>query len=200
MKKIIIIGCGGHASSCIEVIEHSKKYEIYGLVCEKKSNKYSNYKILGNDKSLESIKKKCSNALIGIGQIKTFKIREKLFKILKKKGFKLPSIIAKSSFVSNFSKIGESTIVMNNAFINRNALVEKNTIINTGAIIEHDVQIGSNCHISTGSIINGGAKIGDGTFVGSGSVINQGVTVGRNCIISSLTKIKKDLKDGSIIK
>ena len=101
MKKIIIIGCGGHASSCIEVIEHSKKYEIYGLVCEKKSNKYSNYKILGNDKSLESIKKKCSNALIGIGQIKTFKIREnKNFK----KGFKLPSIIAKAHLYLTFPK------------------------------------------------------------------------------------------------
>ena len=104
MKKIIIIGCGGHASSCIEVIEHSKKYEIYGLVCEKKSNKYSNYKILGNDKSLESIKKKCSNALIGIGQIKTFKIREKLFKILKKKDLNYLQLLQKAHLYLTFPK------------------------------------------------------------------------------------------------
>lgn len=200
MKKIIIIGCGGHANSCIEVLEDSNKFKIYGLICKKKNNTFNNYKILGNDKSLDSIKKKCGNALIGIGQIKSFKIREKLFKILKKKGFKLPVIFAKSSYVSNFSKFGEGTIVMHNTFINRNVSIGKNTIINTGAIIEHDVLIGSNCHVSTGAIINGGTKIGDGTFVGSGTVINQGLNIGKNCIISSLTKIKKDLKDGSIIK
>ncbi len=32
MKKIILIGAGGHVRSCIDVIEQSKKYEIFGLI------------------------------------------------------------------------------------------------------------------------------------------------------------------------
>ena len=200
MKKIIIIGCGGHANSCIEIIENSKEFKIYGLVCDKKKGKFDKYKILGSDKSLGIIKKNCSNAFIGIGQIKSYRIREKLFKILKKKGFKLPKILAKNSYISKSSKIGEGTIVMHNAFINRNVSIGDNTIINTGAIIEHDVCIGSNCHISTGAIINGGVKIDNGTFVGSGSVINQGINIGKNCIISSSSKIKIDLNSGSVVK
>ena len=49
------------------------------LVCDKKKGKFDKYKILGSDKSLGIIKKNCSNAFIGIGQIKSYRIREKLF-------------------------------------------------------------------------------------------------------------------------
>ena len=32
MKKIILIGGGGHALSCIDVIESEKKFKIVGIV------------------------------------------------------------------------------------------------------------------------------------------------------------------------
>ena len=36
MKKIILIGAGGHCKSCIDVIEIQKKFKILGLVDNKK--------------------------------------------------------------------------------------------------------------------------------------------------------------------
>ena len=35
MRKIILIGGGGHALSCIDVIEHEKKFKIVGIVDDK---------------------------------------------------------------------------------------------------------------------------------------------------------------------
>ena len=35
-KKILIIGAGGHAKSCIDLILSTKKYKIVGLVDNKK--------------------------------------------------------------------------------------------------------------------------------------------------------------------
>ena len=32
MEKILLIGAGGHASSCIDVIESTNHFEIVGLV------------------------------------------------------------------------------------------------------------------------------------------------------------------------
>jgi sugar O-acyltransferase (sialic acid O-acetyltransferase NeuD family) len=200
MKKIIILGCGGHANSCIEIIEQLSNFKIYGFICKSKKNITSKYKVLGDDSSIKQIVKKCKNAFIGIGQIKSFKLRLKIFKLLKKEGFKLPKIISKTAYVSKYTLIGEGSIIMNKVFVNRNVLVGSNTIINTGAIIEHDTKIGSNCHISTGTIINGGVTIGDGTFIGSGSVVNENIKIGKNCIISSQSRIKKNLKANLIIK
>ena len=36
MKKILIFGAGGHANSCIDVIEAENKFKIIGLIGKKK--------------------------------------------------------------------------------------------------------------------------------------------------------------------
>ena len=40
MKKIILIGAGGHCVSCIDVIEMQRKFKIVGLIDKKKKNFY----------------------------------------------------------------------------------------------------------------------------------------------------------------
>ena len=89
MKKIVLIGAGGHAKSVIEAINSTKGYKIIGLIDKNKKSKFEKYKILGNDKFLE--KKNLIRKyyfLVTIGQIKNYKIREKIFNILKKKKIK----------------------------------------------------------------------------------------------------------------
>jgi sugar O-acyltransferase (sialic acid O-acetyltransferase NeuD family) len=200
MKKIIIIGCGGHATSCIEIIKNIKSFKIVGLICKKIKNNNNSHKIIGTDNDLKKLKKKYTLAVNCIGQIKSPLKRIKIYKKLKGLGFILPKIIANTAYISKESFIDESTVIMNFAFINANVKIGRNTIINTKAIIEHDAQIGSHCHISTGAVVNGGAIIGDGTFVGSGAVINQDILIGKNCIIGSNTKVFKNLKANTIVK
>ena len=36
MKKIILLGGGGHCKSCIDVIENENKYKIIGIIDKKK--------------------------------------------------------------------------------------------------------------------------------------------------------------------
>ena len=189
MKDIIILGCGGHANSCIEILESEKKFNVLGLICKTEKKKYSGYKILGNDKKLKLIKKKCKNALIGVGQIKNYQKRLKLFNILKKEGYNLPKIVSKYYLIYKKSKILEGTIIMKGVIINKNVQIGKNCIINTGAIIEHDAKVGSNSHISTGVILNGGSTVGNNCFIGSGSVINENINIPDNQIIPSMTKV-----------
>ena len=200
VKEIILIGAGGHAKSCLDVIStHNKKFKITGLVDNKKNYKtILNLKILGQDKDLNKIFKKYKYALIAFGQIKTSKLRENCFKNLKKIGFILPSIISKNSYFSKYSTIGEGSIVMHGVVVNGFSSIGKNCIINTNSTIEHDVKIGNNCHVAGGAVINGSAIIGDGTFIGSGSVVKQGVKIGRNCLISANTFVRKDIKNNQI--
>ena len=90
MKKIILVGGGGHCKSCIEVIEKEKKYKIIGLIDDKKKGTVLNYKILGKDDELRKFRKFAKYALVTIGQIKNYKVRVKLFNRLKDLGFKIP--------------------------------------------------------------------------------------------------------------
>ena len=193
-KKIILIGAGGHCTSCIDVIEQEKKYEIAGLIDNKK-NIFPKYKIIGSDKELKKIKIK--NALITIGQIKDLLIKEKIFKFALSLNFNFPIIVSPLAYVSKNASIGPGSIIMHKSLVNKNAKIGKNCIINSGSIIEHDAVIGDNCHISTGAIINGGARIGKNSFVGSGAVIKQNLIIGKKCFINANKFLKKNLKENS---
>ena len=197
MKKIILIGAGGHCMSCVDVIELQHKFKIVGLIDNKKKNFLLNYKIMGNDKELKKFSKRIQYALITTGHIKNSKIRENLFKKISNYGFKFPAIISPLSYVSKHASIGEGTIVMHGSVINAGTTIGKNCIINSKSLIEHDAVIEDHCHISTRSTVNGGVIIKKNSFIGSCSVIRQNLKIGKNCFINANLFLQKNLKDNS---
>jgi len=192
-KNFFIFGSGGHAKSCIDVIESSGLNKIVAVIYKKKpvDSFFSNYKLI-NENDLASNYKDLY-AVIGIGQIKSNLYRKNIFKLIKKKKFKVESIFSPKAHISKTSKINKGTIVMNNSFIGPDSLIGENCIINTGTIIEHDVKIGDHCHISTGCKINGNVSISNDCFIGSGTIIKEGVKVKPGRIIPMGSVIKKDV-------
>lgn len=194
MKKLVLIGGGGHCKSCIEVIESEGKFEIVGIL-EKKSSESTilGYPIIGNDDLIPELAKKGYEFLITVGQIKSPDLRIKLAGNVRKTGGKLAKIIASTAYVSKHSEIGEGTIIMHKAFVNAGVKIGENCIINTAAILEHDVKIGENSHISVNAILNGDVEIGANSFLGSNSVTFQGVKLNSNIIIGAGSIVQKSL-------
>lgn len=178
-EKIILIGGGGHCHAVIDVIELEDKYEIIGIVDKPEliGQKVLGYEIIGCDEDLENIYKTCQNAMVTIGQISSFHLRKKLFDKLEKIGFTLPVVISPLSYVSQYAKIDQGTIVMHQALINANVFIGKNCIVNTNALIEHDTIIENHCHISTASVVNGNVLVKEGTFFGSNAVSKENIEV-----------------------
>jgi sugar O-acyltransferase (sialic acid O-acetyltransferase NeuD family) len=198
MKKIILLGGGGHCKACIDVIENENKYKITCII-DKKKNFLLNYKIF--PESYLNVKLIKNNyAFVAVGHIKNYKIRIKLFNTLKDLGFRIPSIISPLAYVSKHAIIGKGTIVMHGAIVNAGAVIGNNCIINTNALIEHDVIIGEHTHISTQATINGGVVIGSKAFVGSRSIIKDNINIGECSIIGAGLYIKKNLKNNSFKK
>ncbi|MGM0938220.1 MAG: NeuD/PglB/VioB family sugar acetyltransferase [Pseudomonadota bacterium] len=177
MKKIILIGGGGHCKSCIDIIESTKQFEIIGILDtnDKINSSVLNYTIIGTDEDIEKYAAKDTYFLITIGQVNTHTIRKKIFDQLIRKQVNIATIISPNAYVSPYANIGKGSIIMHHAIVNAGATILENCIINTKAIIEHDSIISSHCHISTGAIINGSTTVLEGTFFGSNSVSIQGV-------------------------
>ena len=202
MDKILLVGAGGHARACIDVIETENQFEIAGLIEKNESMTDMNlgYPIIGNDSDLSDLRQQYSYALITVGQIKSSKVRIKLYQLLKEFGFTLPVVISPKAYVSKYAQISEGTIIMHGAIVNANAKIGKNCIINNKALIEHDTAIGSHCHIATGSIINGEVSIGNGTFIGSGAITKQCISIGDDCIVGAGVIIKSDITPNQVVK
>jgi len=174
-EQILLIGGGGHCKSVIDVIEQENIYEIAGIIDKKVllGQELLGYKIIGSDEDLKELFKIYKYAVVTVGQIKSNGTRVKLFEILKKIGFKLPTIVSPLAYVSKHSFVNEGTVVMHHALVNADSTIGKNCIINTKALIEHDCIIGNNCHISTSAVVNGGVTIKDGTFFGSNATCKE---------------------------
>jgi len=192
VKNIILIGGGGHCKSVIDVIEQEKKYKISGIIDKPEflGKKISEYKVIGDDSDLVSLVKKIKYAIITVGHIKSANLRIKLFKLVKKAGFLLPTIISPISYVSKRSNIGEGTVIMHHAIVNANTFIGDNCIINSKALIEHDCSILNHCHISTNTTINGGVKIGSESFIGSNVTTKDNIQIKENSFIKAGTLIK----------
>jgi len=183
--SLILIGAGGHTSACIDVIELLDTFEIAGLVGTEEELQDENlgYQVLDTDSALPKLSKQYQYTLVAVGQIESSLVRQRLYGQALALGFKLPSFISPTAYVSRHAKVGSGTIVMHGAIVNAGAKVGENCIINSNALIEHDAIVADHCHISTGAILNGTVDIGLGSFVGSGSIIKQGVTLGSNCVV-----------------
>lgn len=192
MKKIILIGGGGHCKSAIDVIEQEGKYKIAGIVDKKNllGSKVLGYPVIGTDIDINRLAKNYQNALITLGFIKNPTLRIKLFNLVKKAGFKLPSIVSPRAYISRHSKIGVGTILMHNVIVNANSVIGDNCIINSKALIEHDCLISSHSHISTNVVINGGVKVGAKCFIGSSVTSKNNIEIKKNSFV----------KAGSIVK
>ena len=202
MDKILLIGAGGHARSCIDVLEEENQFEIAGLIekGERISNNSLGYSVIGTDDDLKVLRKHYKNAIITVGQIKSPKIRIKLYQLLKELDFTLPVIVSPHAYVSKHAQIGEGSIIMHGVIINANAIIGNNCIINNKSLIEHDAVIGDHCHIATGAIINGEVSVGDETFIGSGAITKQAISIGKNCVIGAGVVLKNDIESKKVVK
>ena len=202
MDKILLIGAGGHARACIDVLEEENQFEIAGLIekGESISNESLGYPIIGTDDDLKVLRQQYKNALITVGQIKSPKIRIKLYQLLKELDFTLPAIISPHAHVSKHAQIGEGSIIMHGAIVNANTKIGNNCIINNKSLIEHDAVIGDHCHIATGAILNGEVTVGYESFIGSGAITKQSIIIGNRCVIGAGTVIKTDIESNQVIK
>ena len=202
MDKILLIGAGGHARSCIDVLEEENQFEIAGLIekGESISNESLGYPVIGTDDDLKVLRQQYKNALVTVGQIKSPAIRVKLYQLLKELDFTLPVIVSSHAYVSKHAQIGEGSIIMHGVIINANAKIGNNCIINNRALIEHDAVIGDHCHIATGAIINGEVSVGNETFIGSGAITKQCISIGNNCIVGAGIILKNDVKHNLSVK
>jgi sugar O-acyltransferase (sialic acid O-acetyltransferase NeuD family) len=199
VKDIVLIGAGGHAASCIDVIENEGRFRIAGLVgmASELHQRLCGYEVIATDADLRKLAQEYRCALITVGQIKSAEDRVRLYRQAREAGFEMPAVISPHARVSGHASIGDGCIVMYGALVNANAKVGSNCIINSRALVEHDAQVGDHCHISTGAILNGNVRVGASSFIGSGTVTKHDVSVGTGCLVGVASVIRHDLADGT---
>ena len=187
MKPVLLIGCGGHARSLIELIESVADWHIHGLVGlpEQVGSSLLGYPVIGCDADLPTLLAECPAAVLAIGQLPDPAPRQRVAAELELLGFQLPVLISPHAVVSRHALLGPGTTVGHGVIVNAAAEVGAFCILNSRALIEHDVHIGDHCHISTGVLVNGAVRLGSGSFIGSGTMLREGLELPPHTVIGA---------------
>ena len=201
LTSLILLGAGGHAKSCINLIESIESFSIQGILGRKEEvgDDLLGYKVIGTDNDLPNLVSESSKAIVTLGQIKSASSRISLYKLILSLDLISPPLISPSASISKHSEIGQGSVVMHGSLVNASSEIGSNCILNSQCIIEHDVVVGSHCHVSTGVRLNGNVIVEEECFIGSGVTIREGVTIGKGSIIGMGENIFYDCPPGSII-
>ena len=202
MKKIIIIGTGGHSKVVSDEIEKLKKFRIIGFIDKKKNIgskpiAFTEAKVIGRLNNLKKLYKKNYYLFIAIGDNY---VRKKVYNDIQKLNLseKWATIMSKDSVISKNAKILNGTLIISGSIINANTYVGNHCIISTGCKIDHDNYFDdfSSCgpNVTTG----GNVTINTLSYIGISSTIKHKIKIFSNTIIGAKSYVNKNCKSNNV--
>lgn len=199
MKKIIIIGCGGHAAELRDYIDHynaahdTDKIEVVGFLDDdKKAHEHYSFieSYLGkiDDHEIE----KEVFYLMGIANL-TY--RASIIEKFIRKNAQFTGLIHPTAIISPTSKIGEGTVVSHNVSVGPKVQIGKFNILNSRCTIGHDSTLGDFNFISPQVALSGYTKVGNENLLGTNACTIPGITIGNHNKIAAGMVVYKNVTD-----
>lgn len=181
MGNLLILGAGGHGRVVAEADELENRWnEIAFLDDRNDVAKVLNHNIIGKINEYEKFLGQYDYAVVAIGDNEK---RLNLIQKLSKAGYKIPVIIHPRAWVSNYSTIGEGSVILAGAVVNTNANIGKGCIININSSIDHDSTIEDGVHVCSGAVVRSMCHIGEMSYLGAGSCMKPQSTLKAKTVV-----------------
>lgn len=178
MRKLAIIGAGGHGRVVADCAVASNGYEeiIFIDDCYPERTKNLHWPIKDN---LSALAKYINNYdfIIALG---SNTLRQKVMLELQNLNANIISLMHPSAVISSHSNIGKGVVVFANAVVNIGTKIGDGVIVNTSATVDHDCIIEDFVHISPGVNVAGGVKVGKYSWLGIGCSIVEYIELATN--------------------
>ncbi len=180
---IIVIGAGGHAKVCIELLRSMGERVAFCVGAPGSPDRCLDVPVLNGDDNLATLHQKgYSRAFVAIG---SNGIRDRLARLAVDQEYGLVNAISPHAVISPTAELGTGIAVMAGAVINASALIGDLAIINTGATIDHDCRIGRGVHIAPRCALSGNVRVGDHSFLGAGCTVIDGIRIGEGVTVGA---------------
>jgi UDP-perosamine 4-acetyltransferase len=175
-SEIIIVGAGGHAKVCIELLRAMGESVAYCVGDPNSPNNCLGVPILRGDENLTYLRSEgYSRVFVAIG---SNLLRQRLGLLCIGQGYQLVNAISPHAIISPSATLGNGIAVMAGAIINAESMIENLAIINTGATVDHNCRIGQAAHIAPQCGLAGNVTVGNQSFLGVGCKVIPEIRIG----------------------
>ena len=201
-RPLVLLGAGGHAR-VLAALARASGLPVLG-VCDStlaadRISRWADLDVLGDDGALEQFPPDRVALMLGIGQLATGNLRERLYAAWRARGYDFPALIHPSAWIAPGVVLGDGVQVMAGVVIQPGCTIGENSIVNTRAGVDHDCRIGRDVHVAPGATLCGTVTIGDGAFIGAGATVIQGLRVGTRAVVGAGVTLVQDLTPTAII-
>ena len=191
----MIVGDSAIGEVAYEYFTYDSEYEVVAFSVEsaylKNENKFGLPVV-----AFESVEKRFAPEehaiFVAVGFAKMNRVRARLFREAKAKGYLLASYISSKAFVWHNVTIGENAFILENNVLQPFSTIGDDVVLWSGNHIGHHVKIGSHVFISSQVVLSGFVEIGDHCFVGVNAAVSQGVKIERDCLVGAGANIQRN--------
>lgn len=155
MRKLLIIGAGGHGKVVAEVAQDCG-YEEIAFLDDNSTD------AIGKTDEIENFARQYEDAFVGIGNNE---LRQNMLNRLKEAGYHIPVLVHPTAYVSKTTEIAEGMIVEPEAIVNTETVIGTGCIISVGSVVDHNVVLEECVHVNAGALVENGRKIEAGEIV-----------------------------------
>ena len=200
-QKLIIVGAGEFAEMAYEYFTHDSPYEVVAFSVEKdylKSKELFGLPVVPFEELENLYDPSKYKVFVAVTYTQLNRVRTRLYKEAKKKGFSAVSYVSSRAFVWRNVEIGENCFIFENNVIQYRVKVGNNVIMWSGNHVGHRSTIKDNCFISSHVVISGYCEVGENCFLGVNSCIADYKKIAKDCIIGAGAVVLKDTEEGKV--
>jgi UDP-perosamine 4-acetyltransferase len=174
--KVVVIGAGGHAAVCIDLLLASGA-DVVGAVSADTISRPLQVPVIGNDGDIPRLYANgVRHAFVAIGANRA---RQRVTAEIEALGFRIVNAVSPDARLAPSVALGAGVAVMAGAVVNAYTNLGNGVILNTGATVDHDCVLEPFVHIAPGCHLAGTVVAAEGAFVGVGSSVVPGCRLGR---------------------
>lgn len=196
VRPLVLLGAGGHARVLV-ALARAAGHPVLG-VCDPTLaadaiSRWEDLDVLGDDGALDRLPPGRVALVLGIGQLATGTLRERLYAAWRARGYDFPALVHPAAWVAPGVVLADGVQVMAGAVIQPGCEIGANSIVNTRAGVDHDCRLGRDVHVSPGATLCGTVTVEDGAFIGAGATVIQGLRIGARAVVGAGVTLVRDL-------
>lgn len=201
MKRILIVGAGGHGQVVADILLMAQEAGIpscpIGFVDnspDRRDQIIAGLPVLGAISQYPEFG--FDEIVLAIGNNLT---RSHLFDSFQKAGVSLAKAVHPAAVIAKGIDIGPGSVVCAGVVVNTGSSIGSNVILNTACSVNHHNVIGDHVHIAPGVHTGGDVHIGAGALIGIGAIVMPQRHVGAWSVVGAGALVHENVPDHEIV-